>query len=36
MGQDISDEKLKELISVVDSDGGGEIQFEEFLQLIQL
>ena len=34
LGQDASEEELSRILAVVDADGSGQIEFEEFLQLI--
>ena len=35
MGQNPSDKELKEMISELDEDGSGEVDFEEFVTLMQ-
>lgn len=34
LGHDASDQELKDMISEVDANGNGTIDFEEFLQLM--
>lgn len=34
MGQEPSEEQLKKIIDEIDSDGNGELDFDEFLKLL--